>query len=1002
MYLKSKFNFRKFTIALLSFLMAVLLAFSVACNDTSSDDGDDDDGSSSSSTTSVVDYQLIKNGDFEFNTTDTTKYPYASSINWSRSLSTSVTTAPSSTATSGIIDVNKYDDLDSKNKPSVNPGTPYAKGLDTVNNYDADDEEKRVNPNVAGSKILMINNKRNGEGTAQYFRASSSISIQSGEYAKLTLWIKTLDVKIIYSDVTGAYISLSSASSSLKYDDFVIRNIDTKGEWVKLQIAFKGTEINSTTINLTVGLGEGNGLDRNGFAEGCVFLDNVSLEKIDKKAYGELSGQELISDELGSGLNLAGETYVKNDAVDADVKYTTKSYKIDYENVFTTKAIVATADQVAFASNNPKVDYTGNGANKIGVGTYAQVKEVTPRLAELLGENENSFSNFVYMDFADYSSATYTTNEFTLAGGAYTYVSFYVKSTSENVNAEMLKVNVLDTKAEGNVNADKSLFGSIDTLSATEGKYGKWVKYIAFINNPTDTATSFKLEFVFGFVGEAIDSYALQKGYAVIADLSYADTDDEIYNAASAGTTLVKKQIYGSYISYDDVTASETGEDVYGVIVDKTQTFTIMNQPANLVSGFSFSSTLDKNNVQYGIINSKYKDSYSFVSNVDYQSIKESGNTYAQVVVIDNKVAGSSSFVSTSNTVAKNSTSRITVRLRAYDSAVAKVSMVDSNLNDSLVYEQLVFKADNQSKVLSSTVTSNSFVKNGWTTVNFYITAGNEDINFRIKISTETAGTIVFDGIQVTNMEASQLTADKQAITLNFGALSTEGEYKFEQVMHTRPASTVQTTDENGETVESTLYYQPTQVYYGNNYTKFINYSTINADEVIDNTTPVEDSEEDTETDEDSDEYSVKLNATLQISSIIIAVVLILVMIAIVVRNGLKKRAKRIAKTEQYYQATAGFDRNARARTIKKVNDKKSKIALANDDEEYDYDAAQNVDETQEEIVEETFEENNELVVDEEGNLVETEQTEETTEEVNEEVSEEVTEENAQSEDKGE
>ena len=179
MYSKSKFNFKKFFIALLSMLTAITLAFSVACkkNDPSTDTPDDD-STSTETTTTVTDYQLIKNGDFEFNTKDDSSFPYSSSINWARSLYTSVTSAPSSTGTSGIIDTadEKFTKLESKNKPSENPKTPFAFGL-VENTYDADDEELRVNPQADGTKILMINNKKNGEGTAQYYRASSSISV---------------------------------------------------------------------------------------------------------------------------------------------------------------------------------------------------------------------------------------------------------------------------------------------------------------------------------------------------------------------------------------------------------------------------------------------------------------------------------------------------------------------------------------------------------------------------------------------------------------------------------------------------------------------------------------------------------------------------------------------------------------------------------------------------------------------------------------------------------
>ena len=205
-------------------LMAVMLAFSVACN--KGDDGagnDDDDSATTETTPEITDYQLIKNGDFEFGTTEKTVFPYSSSINWSRSLYSDVTSAPSSDGTSGIIDTSadEFTKLDAKNKfksgdEYVNPFTPYAYGL-VSSDYNYENEDKQSNPQADGTKILMINNKKlvsgksNGEGTAQYYKASSSISVPTAEYSVLTFWVKTLGVSSLYNGNAGAHVRISSS-----------------------------------------------------------------------------------------------------------------------------------------------------------------------------------------------------------------------------------------------------------------------------------------------------------------------------------------------------------------------------------------------------------------------------------------------------------------------------------------------------------------------------------------------------------------------------------------------------------------------------------------------------------------------------------------------------------------------------------------------------------------------------------------------------------------------
>ena len=152
--------------------MAITMAFATAC--TTNDDGDDGDGGNGETPTetTLTDYQVLKNGDFEFMTDDETVYPKSSSIAWSNSLDSGLNgnTAPSTStnAKSGIIDT--YDDgtntspygkIESKYKPtgSYNPQTPYYYGLvenkfvDDVESADYEDNKTYVN--AKGSKILM-------------------------------------------------------------------------------------------------------------------------------------------------------------------------------------------------------------------------------------------------------------------------------------------------------------------------------------------------------------------------------------------------------------------------------------------------------------------------------------------------------------------------------------------------------------------------------------------------------------------------------------------------------------------------------------------------------------------------------------------------------------------------------------------------------------------------------------------------------------------------------
>ena len=998
MYLKSKFNFRKFLIALLSTLMAVMLAFSVACSDP--DAGDDDDGEdnpSSSTTTQVTDYQIIKNGDFEFGWTDKTTFPLSSSINWSKTMGNDVTQATSSKGSSGIIDTgDKFDSISSKNKPKENPGTPFSKGLIANSDYDYDDEDKRVNPQVDGKKILMINNQNDGFGTAQSYKASSSMTVNVDEFALLTLWIKTVDIKSAYPSNTnpGAYVRLASSSGSNANDDFYVRGIDTKGEWAELKIAMKGSSLTSTSVTLHIGLGEGNGTDQNDFVEGFTFIDNVSYKTITEEEYVSTSNKEIQTENFKSESANLPSSYKKNDTVSENLtdKYSTISAKLDFTHAIATAKL---SGSVQYSTAKPGYDYiTGNTIN---VGTLEQAKAVVP---SAFGEKD-SFGEVVYMNFTKHSSAKFVTDTVTIKKGEYKYITFFAKVNASNANSNKLTVDVID-KIANITDQETVAFADIETSGLENERYNNWIKYQIFVNNPTDKDTSFELKFTFGLDKDHYDAYALQTGYALIADLSIGDVDEETYSLASAGEQVSKKQVYGEYISYSKVTEAETGNDVYGISVDKSQTFTLKNRPATNVSGFNFKST--KATTTYGIINSKYYNdstnvygtATSFSNDLaGLNNLKTTGNKYAQVILMDNTEAAYSRFVTTSYTVTADSYTKISVKVKAYGNAVANVSLVSSSIDaDSREYEVMNFKLGEFSQALTSKVTSTSYQKDGWTTVHFYVHSGNEDIELRVMVSngdaqTASQGVVLFDGVTYANVDAAKLQADKNSLKLNFGqyaeglADNLKAEYAFTSKMDTRKPATVKTDGTDGEVIETIQYFNPTEVYLGNAYAKFVSYETINADDVIDNTTP--DTDTDTPTTEEEG-FTVPLDVTLQISSIIIAIVLIGVIVTILIRDALKKRAKRKQKTQAYYEETSGFDRNTREKTLKKIAEKKAKIALASDDEEYDYNAAEQVEEELED---------EEVIIDD---VVENPEQPEVTEETAEEATEETTEESSDNE----
>lgn len=1035
MYLKSEFKLKKILLALLSIIIAIALAFTVACGET--DDGnDDDDNKPSTPTTTVTDYQVLKNGDFEYGIDEKTTFPYASPTGWSKSLGSDVNSATSGAGTSGVIDTSDeaFEKLTAKNKPLkagssneyVNPRTPDYFGL-VKNEFNKDDEDKRVNPDADGTKILMINNQNSstaGLGTAQKYRASTTVNVLANEYAVLSFWANTLNLKTLNPDVApGAYVLLAIKTGSNSYEDIVVRDINTNGEWAYFSAVIEGSELATSTINLTFGLGEGNGTDQSNYVEGFAFFDNVQVKTISKDEYASSKvGADLeinANDVKAEGYSLKGKAYIDNgekkDFNAANVFTTTKlNLSFNASATLTEKNV---SGEVNYNELNPLYNLYKT-ENLIGVkNASALTDDEKTALGDAIANLDKigTDPSLIYFSFKNASSASYVSNVFTVAGGDYDYITFYAKVKAGNENSDKLKVEVFDYKdtACTIANADKALFSSIATTTVKDGKYGDWVKYQAFVNNPTEAPISYKIKITFGFDEVWTDSFALQTGNAVVADLRVYDSDEELYSEAATGETIAKTQIYGAYTSYGDVVENTTGSDVYNVTVDKSQTFTIMNKPATNVSGYTFKSN-DKSSVDHGVVNGYYvktkadgtiyygDDSVKLDGVSVIPSLKSTeANKHSQVLVIDNnkdkvtvnnkEVDLVSKYISTTNVVGANSISRITIKVRVTgENNKAIVSLVSSTLENG-AYPVLTLKAGDVEEKLQSTVTSKTHKKGAWTEVNFYVESGNKDISFRVQVENVNKGAVYTDGTTVSVIDANKMLADKNAYKADFKTAYEANEeekanYIFTSKAYTRVDTTVKELDEDGNEVTSVIKYQPTNIYEGNSIVKFFSYATIDVENEIDNTEKApEETPEEEQPEEDA--YTVSTSAVLEISSIVIAIALILVMIAVLVRNALKKRAAKMEKVAAYYEATSTFDRNTREKTLRKIAEKKAKIALAEKEEdeeveEYDYEAAQNViEEGEEETAQETIDEAIEAIVEETT-------SEETLEEVVEEVTE--------------
>lgn len=143
------------------------------------------------------------------------------------------------------------------------------------------------------TSVLMLHNYRKSyyTGTESYCQSSSTVTLEASTAAEISVWVKTSDLyfdgatneRTQVNGERGAYIQVSTTVGGNTLDSFKIRNIDTEklnpdGEnngWVEYTIYVEASSFASTTVSITVGLGE----DSIYTVEGYAFFDDISLTK---------------------------------------------------------------------------------------------------------------------------------------------------------------------------------------------------------------------------------------------------------------------------------------------------------------------------------------------------------------------------------------------------------------------------------------------------------------------------------------------------------------------------------------------------------------------------------------------------------------------------------------------------------------------------------------------------------------------------------------------------
>ncbi len=618
-------------------------------------------------------------------------------------------------------------------------------------------------------------------------------------------------------------------------------------------------------------------------------------------------------------------------------------------------------------------DLQGNKIDRTTIGSIknsqdASLSNVKSALEDVAVTGLTDSDSVIYFNYAQASTGYYNTGLFEVGGlynnnldkAKYHYITFYAKTSVQNKNVSMAKVELVNVTDDAEITSTSTAISSFTTTAIEDSAYGEWVRYSILVSNPTDETTSYRLRFVFGdnqtkLIG---DKYKLQEGYAIFAGFNVKEVSEETFNSITTNTYNVKQTIYGKYVNYNNSTSNSEKQDSYFIDPDHYGNFEIENRPATYLHGMTVKG--DKTNTNIGIINSKYNDNYTNSTNKVltsseaeiFSTLKEGDNTYAQAILFkDNNETSKVSLILPQKLISTGTVGIVSVKLRVVGDAVARVKLIETTPNSNGSYSAIKLTTDSFEKSLETVVTKDSFLIDGYTEVFFYVAAGNKDINCKIEISLDKPGT-VFIGKSFEDLSsiatASELDKEINLLKDEFEKVGLKLEAP---ISHTRAPSTELYTDGDGNDAERQITYEPVDVYTTNGLYTFVKFTTVDVDDVIDNRTPVQDDSHDHE--HETDGFTMSTDVGLQISSIVLAVALLAVLLVVLIRKTRKKTSNRKAQVKSYY------DRNTREQAMAKIQKKKAVVIDLDEDEneeEYNYDEAETIEEVQEEVIEEVEE----------------------------------------------
>lgn len=680
---------------------ALSLGIFTACNAPSDKDDEEDD-----TPAAKTDTQLIKNGDFEFYSESTKEKDDLRAVLNTPTSWSFTSGSPSSDTRSGLINVGDdyWDYFTKEGYHFSSVGDAYAHWKDeNVTVYDrlkfldefddeiddlssSSDEKKLFNKYAysvdyedvqylreeLGEKVLlhddakqredketgvlMIHNRRTSDnvlGTAQSYSSSTTVTLQAGTAAKMSVWVKTAKLQHYYvagdeetkgevQQRAGAYIGVTHTVGGTTMEQMQIKNINTavskQGEdhngWEQFTVYLRANTFATSTFRIVLGLGMGSSDNRYEAVNGYALFDDLECEIISNGAY------ETATADATCTYNAKAEAK-KFDATKTD---SPRTFKLDmyapldyaeanelFFGTDETKCEIGLTKEVSGSKeyDSSKIDSNLNddrtdGNNIVGLTTKSDLNTKTASNKYLKNIFDEDFgekypfdkdplhpTKVVFLLSANGAAYTAKLNDISLPAGERMLLSFWVK-TSKIMNGRTgAGATVVDGENKTSIAAfDSTTLSGVDIGEEQKDIHDGWTQCFFFVSNDTEEDRTFHLELTYGpttIVGT--DRYDYGQGYAAFANFQAKSLTKAELSYASTGDRAVSVSLTGRVADSTVFDAVSAASDIK----------TGLALPANFTGIVAGSKNLVENGVDNalpagyytGLLNSQYAENYT-------------------------------------------------------------------------------------------------------------------------------------------------------------------------------------------------------------------------------------------------------------------------------------------------------------------------------------------------------------------------------------------------------